>query len=842
MLDKDKIFKSFYTFATFSLIGTSAIYAKDSISIPTGTLIKDQQKLMNKSSKSTDSVNKIKGTLNDNLDLDLDFDFDKQRKSEDSIFNDIKDKAPYITMAVTPSLAVVAYSTFQKILEKIRAKKESLKKQNSNEDVNYKINENQGDNRSITNIKNNENQRAKKESLKKQNSNEEVNYKINENQDNNSSITDINNNGNRDNNTSVTDNNDNENQDDNWSIGALLVVFLLIIIIFFKVCDNDENIPKKAERDPINIKEHLQLKINENWTIGNKKGLNKYESRNSLLKGYIRDVYEKTGVGAHFWRDNNCFILSGIYTQFCISLENMNKEIGDYVNTKDLSEENKIKIFVSLLEERLEDRVKEEPNRFIWKQCRLELDELKNNKAKLKSFVTCALNVILMNEIKWDDFMRYCYDNYVDPYGFEQLEQENDLFGRKISRESEECRNFRTVGDQGSPADALGGMGIRLTDVGATGFDYIEKYGLIPENNFPYRQVLDRTSNFVTVQYDEKNGFKIVDKTWLENEEVTITLGKDFCSGPTDYKNATIAKHCTVNSTSEGNNFYDNKKSFIDENEKEQVKAKAEEYLKKLKDTGKVVGEDNKIVAMYEYVIKKDIESKERRFGSEALAKYALSEKMKLNGDEKYEKKLKNFTIEYNEEVDDQIPEDFQKKRMYIGAIGYVKGGAAGRGGHCQTLEPKYKWNNKKGYYEIVCWIDRDCLGEAGKVISNEEALKILREKLGKYNGRKDNTRAGACRLITEQVIDDCPGQYCFNGKNYNDANAKAEHTLESKKQLEEKRNKDNYETVQEINSVKDILEQIKREHPECFPGGKTPDEKNDNINNLLANSQLISN
>ena len=117
MLDKDKIFKNFYTFATFSLIGTGAIYAKDSISIPTGTLIKGQQKLMNKSSKSTDSVNKIKGTLND--DLDLDFDFDKQKNLEDSGFKSIEDKAPYIAMTVTPSLTVVAYSTFQKILEKI---------------------------------------------------------------------------------------------------------------------------------------------------------------------------------------------------------------------------------------------------------------------------------------------------------------------------------------------------------------------------------------------------------------------------------------------------------------------------------------------------------------------------------------------------------------------------------------------------------------------------------------------------------------------------------------------------------------------------------------------------
>ena len=370
-------------------------------------------------------------------------------------------------------------------------------------------------------------------------------------------------------------------------------------------------------------------------------------------------------------------------------------------------------------------------------------------------------------------------------------------------------------------------MGIRLTDVGSTAFDYksANNEAISPENDFPYRQVLDKTSEFVTMQYDENEGFKIIDKTWSEDVAIIINLGKNFDNGPISYENAAIERSKAVNIKENSNGYYNARKKFIDEKEKDEIREKAKEYLQKLKDEGKLVG-DGKIVEIYEYVIAKDLEGKERHFGSEALAEAAKKRKDNLDGNEEVVKKLQNFTIKCREKVGDLVPEGFKEKRMYIGAIGYVMGGAAGKGGHCQTLEPKYKWNDKKGYYEIVCWIDRGCLGGAGKVISNNEALETLKNCLGKYNGNKDNTRAGACRLITEQVIDDCPEQYCFN-------NDKAEHTEGRKKQLDDKRNKGNYKTVQEINSVKNILEDILNKK----------DKKDDiNLSNNNNNNNIILN
>ena len=596
----------------------------------------------------------------------------------------------------------------------------------------------------------------------------------------------------------------------------------------------DEKSKSKIKNEQINTEDY----INDSR---NKEEQNKYETRNALLKGYINDVYNKTGIGALVQKNNNCFIISGIYTQFCTSLKKMNGEIDDIVNEENFNEEKKIKIFISILEKRLNERSEKEPDRFIWKQCLEELNGLSNsgNKDKLKNFVTCALNVILMNRLSWNGFMQ-------EPD--EQYKQENNLFGLRVKNTVVDGKkyHFRRRYDQGSPADALGGMGIRLADVGAKGFNY---EGINPENDFPYRQVLDKTSEFVTMQYDKNEGFKIIDRTWSKHNSVTIDLGENLGI----YLNTNENKNeSPVILYENGYVEYDVTDNEV-ENEQEAKNKYGDTFLKcKKNDGGVEIYEGKKRIKGFktrkEYLdnYPNGVDPKyEIRTGKD---NHTVTLRKKIPNFEMPEEKAEaNFnSVNYKAEEKSEvmvkpIPKDFQKKRMYIGAIGYVEEGAAGGGGHCQTLEPKYKWNDEKGYYEIVCWIDRDCLGGAGRVISNDEALGILRDRLGSYNGCKDHTRAGACRLITEQVIDDCPEQYCFNGKDYNDANVKAEHTDERKKQLNEKRaGQEKYNTVQEINSVNTIINEIKKEHPEWFPGGGTANKNGSNT--LIGNQNLIEN
>ena len=146
-----------------------------------------------------------------------------------------------------------------------------------------------------------------------------------------------------------------------------------------------------------------------------------------------------------------------------------------------------------------------------------------------------------------------------------QLLEENSLFGHKVPTTlQDKTFNFRKEGDQGSPADTLGGMGIRMADVGSTGFNYQEDgFPLVPENDFPYRQVLDKTSEFVTIQYNNEEGFKIIDRTWLEQKAVNIKLGKQTVEGPVCYSKGYIDIDRTFNI--DAGTGYNGSKKYIDD-------------------------------------------------------------------------------------------------------------------------------------------------------------------------------------------------------------------------------------------------------------------------------------
>ena len=481
----------------------------------------------------------------------------------------------------------------------------------------------------------------------------------------------------------------------------------------------------------------------------------------------------------------------------------MNKEIDDTLFSNGISEEDRIKIFVLILKKRLKERIKEEPNRFIWSQCESDLEELEKEgkKEKLKRFIICALNVVTYNRLNWIPFMKDRPNQY---------EEENSLFGQRVYGGDLRfgLHNFRCHSDQGAPADALGGMGIRLTDVGSTAFDYKHKGVLLmPENDFPYRQVLDKNSEFVTMQYDPNEGFKLLDRTWLKEENIQIDLGQSIENPLILYENGYVEK-----------SFY-----TIDNN----INNISNDYRLNNAVENSVGHEPNVYWRVYK------ISSNEMicEFDSENAYKRAYPNGLE-NGYE-LRKEIKNYTVNYKEKVNDLVPEEVQKRRMYIGAIGYVIGGAAGVGGHCQTLEPKYEWDNNEGHYKIVYWVDRNCYTGADEVIDNKKAIERLKLYLGRYDSRAAHTRFGACRLITEQVIDDCPGQYCYN-TNTN----KAEHTEERQKQLEENKSKSiDYKTVQEINSVGSILDEIKLEHQEWFKESNTA--KNEGFNKI-GNSMLL--
>ena len=599
----------------------------------------------------------------------------------------------------------------------------------------------------------------------------------------------------------------------------IIVIFIVVICVLCKLfSENDKRLPDKSKENPKILREYLS----EYYNSFNEEELLINEEPND----YLADLKQETGMGKLPWQACNCFILSGIYTQFCKSLDKMNSEIDEALNAKGITNDDRSKIFVLILKKRLEKRRKEEPNRFIWIQCESDLEKLekKGNEEKLKRFVTCALNVITYSKLNWAPFMKN---------NSEQYNEENNLFGQKVYSGKPESGlyNFRSKNDQGAPADALGGMGIRLADVGGSAFDYTkEGIPLVPENNFPYRQVLDKNSEFVTMQYDEKDGFTLIDKTLLSEKAVVINLGQSLGDEPFSYgEKGAIGKEWTVNSVN-GNKGYYAGRSIVEEGKEEEVKEKAKSVLAEFREKENNIGFEN-IVEEYVYVTI-DKTGKERHFGSRELYNDAVKRKENLDGNENLTRRLKCCKFNYREKLDKNIvPEVFQEKRMYIGAIGYVRGGAAGRGGHCQALEPKYEWDDKKGCYKIVRWVDRNCYTGADEVIDNKEAIRRLKLYLGKYDGRAEHTRFGACRLITEQVIDDCPGQYCYNTKT-----KKAEHTEERQKQLEEKKNNNiDYKTVQEINSVEGILNEIKREHPEWFKEGDTAkNEKHNMINSMI--------